>query len=363
MSSEAPDTAESLASRGIAASERGNDADAISLLSRAVKADPSNVLTLVQLGVAYRKAERFDAARYVLERAVRLGQGRHASARLTLADVLERDRRPELALLHYYIALHETRQPNTAQLEHATRYVARGRRAWFENALLQVGNVAESARLQRALAEHLHEHPLSEPHLGQKQGLFYLPELETSRYLDAARVAWVALAAVEVDALADELDTCMHAAAGARQVAMLLRGVLQFEARQHALRLQRLLAQVPLASIAHHAPAVDGISLAAGERLPLQFGLSNARAWVVFNLSDSGVLDIDVGGERRRISPGSQVMLDPSFGVQYVNSAAVRVRALSVEVWHPDVSEPERAALAALLKAAAEFDMRLQDLI
>src|SRR5277367_6969690 len=84
-------------------------AEAINALSRAARANPNNVDILVRLGMAYRSADRHDAARYVLERGVRLAAGRHAFARLTLAKVLELDQRPELALMHYFLGLKEAK--------------------------------------------------------------------------------------------------------------------------------------------------------------------------------------------------------------------------------------------------------------
>ena len=380
-----PENSEALTFLGNLAHARGDDADAVNLLSRAAKASPADVDILVHLGTAYRAVERFDAARYVLERAVRQAAGRNAYARLILANLLELDRRPDLALLHYFLALREaqsvsrwgTDDKNAAGLgplvEHARQYVATGRRAWFEQALrlLRLGAAGQRwDRIDAALATYLEGRApvLADPR--QRPAFMSVPKIKTACFLDNARFAWLDRGAVLINACLSEMSECIAASAAPNRVALpqagrvsvLHGGVLQYEARQCAPQLQRVLAELPLAHVPHHAPDVEIIALSGLGRLPPHYGRSNSRCSVLFNPAQSAAFEVIVGGEKRVLNAGQTLVLDGSFGVEYANSGERSVHALSVEAWHPDLSEPEQQALSALITAAVDFDTRLQDL-
>ncbi|HEY2679348.1 MAG TPA: tetratricopeptide repeat protein [Steroidobacteraceae bacterium] len=351
----------------------GRLAEAVNVLSRASKADPSNVDLLVRLGIAYRAADRLDAARYVLERAVRLAAGRHAVARLTLANVLELDQRPDLALMQYLLGLHEARaagrssgdsEPDLASLlDRAARYVATGRRAWFERALQNTvhGAVHCSRRIQQALAMYLEGRAPNIADRRQRPGPLHVPDIKTGCFLDRACFPWLDRAAALIAPCAGEMDACI-AAAGAAQVSVYQRGVLQYHARQHAPRLLRALAELPLAQISHEAPDVEIFALGAKARMPLQYGRANSRCRVIINCADGGALQVTVGGETRALEAGQSRVVDASFGIEYANPGANRGRALLAEVWHPELSGEEQGSLSALILAAIDFDMRLQEL-
>jgi hypothetical protein len=174
---------------------------------------------------------------------------------------------------------------------------------------------------------------------------------------------------VLVNACFSEMDQSVTEAAPAKvalpkasRLSVLQGGVLQYEARQYAPQLQRVLAELPLAHIPHQAPDVEVIALAGTLRLPRHYGRSNSRCSVLFNPAQSAALEVIVGGEKRVLNAGQSLVFDASFGVEYANSGARPVRALSVEAWHPDLSESEQQALCALISAAVDFDTHLQDL-
>jgi aspartate beta-hydroxylase len=379
-----PENAEALKFLGNAAQARGEHADAVTLLSRAAKADPADAGILVQLGTAYRAADRLDAARYVLERAVRLSGGRHPYARLTLANVLELDQRPDLALLHYHLALSEAQQarrwsdddrnvPGLAELaEHARQYVAGGRRAWFGAVLGQQesGAAAERrGRLEKSLALYLEGRAPAVADPRQRPGFMYVPEVASAGFLDDTRLAWLAEAARLIAGCAGELEACVTAAqaagqpvrSGAGRVSILQRGVLQYEARGRTPQLQRVLNQLPLARVPHFAPDAEIVALNGAGRLPPCYGRTNSLCAVIFN-PGKAALEVIVGREKRVLAAGATLVVDPTFGLEYAYTGAAPARALSVEVWHPDLSEPEREALGALFAAAIDFDTRLQEL-
>jgi hypothetical protein len=379
-----PENAEALTFLGNLAQARRDDAEAVNLLSRAAKANPADFDVLVQLGAAYRSVEQRDAARYVLERAVRLAAGRGPYARLNLANLLELDCRPDLALLHYFMALHEAQklrrwgidEKNAAGLgslvEHAKQYVAKGRRAWFDEVLqpLRRREAGQSDRIDEALAAYLEGRApvLADPR--QRPGFLSVPNISTACFLDNARFAWPDRGAALISACLGEMDECVAASAASGQaatgdssrVSVLRGGVLQYEARKRAPQLQRVLAGLPLAQVPHHAPDVEIIALSVGGSIGRHYGRSNSRCSLLFNPTGSAAFEVIVGGEKRTLNPGQILVLDSSFGVEYANPAGRPVRALSVEAWHPELSESEQQALCALIAAAVDFDTRLQDL-
>jgi aspartate beta-hydroxylase len=377
-----PENAEALTFLGMLAQARGDDANAVNLLSRAAKANPADFDILVTLGAAYRTVEQFDAARYVLERAVRLAAGRSAYARLVLANLLELDQRPDLALLHYFLALREAQKLRRwgsddknavglgALAEHARQYVARGRRALCEEALepLRRNAAGRWDRIDEALAMYLEGRAplLADPR--QRPGFMYVPKINTACFLDHAQFGWLDRGAALIGACLGEIDACVAASAAAnqqgpgeaRRISVLHGGVLQYEARQSAAQLQRVLAGLPLAHVPHHAPDVEIVALGSSG-LARHYARSNSRCAVVFNPAGSAALEVIVGGEKRVLNAGQALVLDGSFGVEYANLGG-RARAVTVEAWHPDLSQPEQQALCALIAAAVDFDSRLQDL-
>lgn len=378
-----PDNVEALRFLAGAAHARGDEGRAVALLSRATKAAPDNAGVQAELGIAYRAAERFDAARYVLERAARLSAGRNPSIRLLLANVLELDQRPELALLHYFRAMIEARQAQRwadpgdklpeqrALVEHAERYVKTERRAWFERVLAPFRRSPGTSldRIDAALAIYLGERQPVFADSRQQAGFMYVPALQTARFLDPAGFPWLANAATSIAAWDGEMDACMAASAaappvahGTRRVSVLQRGIPQYEARRYAPHLLLTLAELPLACVPNHAPDADIIALDANAQLPLHYGRSNSRCRAIINLSDSAPLQIIGGGESRVLAARDNAVVDPSFGVEYRNNGATRILAVAFDVWHPDLTALEQQTLSALLVAAVDFDTRLQDL-
>ncbi len=375
-----PENLEALRSLARIAGTRGDFGGAVALLSRAAKAAPQDVGVLAELGIAYRAAERYDAARYVLERALLLDAGRNPFLRLLLAQVLERDARPELALLHYFRALVEARraqrwaQPGVPTfaaerlIAHAEHYAATGRRAWFERALAPLREQAPHARWDRveaALAAHLGERTPTPVDPRQHAGMLFMPGLSTAPFPDPTHLPWLPAAAVALAGVREEIAACLEAAlpaGGSGRVPICLRGIEQYEARRHARRLLARLAELPLARVSNHAPDVEIVALAGQVRLPAQYGRSNARCWAVFALGENTAVEVTVGGETRPLVAGETRIVDPSFGVAWHNAGASRATLLTAEVWHPGLAEHERQALSVLFAAAVDFDTRLQEL-
>ncbi|HEX6613089.1 MAG TPA: tetratricopeptide repeat protein [Rhodanobacteraceae bacterium] len=383
-----------------AALARGAAGEAVDLLNRAAAADRNDIGVLMELGVAYRAADRRDESRYVLERALQASGGRNTSARLLLANVLELDQRPELALAHYFRAIldaqgagqwlgDDSTEPGLRQLvRHAMRYVAHGRRALFDAALQPVrGRGAALDRVERALADYLRETREPRADSRQRPTFLYVPGLGATPFLDPARCAWLDGLAQRIAGAGDEIAACLASPEAApadtaspfslgsllaaqtpdvkpaeRRVPVYQRGLLHDAPRRLAPRLLEALAAAPMVHIARHGPDAELIEIAARARSGLRHGRSNSRCGVAIAPADGAPVRVLAGGEARALQAGQSVLFDPSFGVEYVNDGDAPARLLAFEVWHPDLSMDERDALTALTAAVVEFDARVQDL-
>lgn len=395
-----PGHSEALRFLANAALARGAAGEAVELLNRAAAADRNDIGVLMELGVAYRAADRRDEARYVLERALQASGGRNTSARLLLANVLELDQRPELALAHYFRAIldaqgagqwlgDDSTEPGLRQLvRHAMRYVADGRRALFDAALQPVrARGAALDRVERALADYLREAREPRADSRQRPTFLYVPGLGTTPFLDPAHCAWLDGLAQRIAGAGDEITACLASPEAApadtalpfslgsllaaqapdvapaeRRVPVYQRGLLHEVPRRLAPRLLEALAAAPMVHIARHGPDAELIELAARARSGLRHGRTNSRCGVAIALQDGAPVRVLAGGEVRVLQAGQSALFDPSFGVEYANDGDAPARLLAFEVWHPGLSMDERDALTALTAAVVEFDARVQDL-
>ncbi|HET7556667.1 MAG TPA: tetratricopeptide repeat protein [Rhodanobacteraceae bacterium] len=395
-----PEQIEALRFLANAALARGRAGEAIDLLNRAAVVDRTDIGVLMELGVAYRGADRRDESRYVLERALQVSGGRNTTARLLLANVLELDQRPELALAQYFRAIldaqsagqwlnDESTEPGLRQLVlHAMRYVADGRRTLFTGALQSMRERgAAISRVERALAMYLGESGESRADVRQRPSFLYVPGLGATPFLDVSWCGWLEKFLQRIAAAGDEVAACFAASGHApqsgaspfslgtllatqtpeapqpeRRVPIYQRGLLHEGPRQHAPQLLAALAETPMVHIARHGPDAEIIELAGKARSSLRYGRTNSRCGVAIALPGGTPLRVLAGGEARALEAGQAVMFDPSFGVEYANDGTAPVRVLAFEIWHPDLSEHEREALAALTEAVIEFDARVQGL-
>ncbi|MGH8192436.1 MAG: tetratricopeptide repeat protein [Rhodanobacteraceae bacterium] len=396
-----PDQVEALRFLANAALSRGNPGEAVALLSRAAKADRNDVGVLLELGVAYRSAQRMDEARSVFERATELSQGHNSTARLLLANVFELDDRPEMALPHYFRAILDaqaagqwlndsTTEPGLRQLvQHAMQYVTTGRRNLFHGALEPFRRGINAARLGRvdaALAAYLRDRtePPADPR--QQPTFLYIPDLGAKCFLDTASFDWLPGWSVRAATLGDEALACttpaaetaspplfsleamkggqnaVIAPASEQQVPLYRRGAFDDRIRNRAPRLSETIDLAPLVHIPKYGPDAAILVLHPGVRTTPRRGRTNAFCTIVVAFSGSSPLQVMVGGETRQMRAAESLAFDPSFEFEYAAVGDAQARALILDVWNPNISPLERDALTALTAAVVDFDARLRDL-
>lgn len=401
---ENPTLPEALRFLAHAALAHGRPGDAAELLSKAlIGKDRNDPDLLLELGAAYRAGGRPDAARYVLERAVALGGPQRPAARLMLANAMEFDQRPDLALLHYFRAIldaqgagqwlgDDTTEPGLRQMvRHAMAFTSRERRQLFDGALrdAQTGASEEpSNRIRLAVSLYLRDIRQQPDDPRQKPTFLYVPSLGMDAFLDHASLPWLEDCTRSIARLSEEVNACAYlpsasstslfslgnllgqgstkgeAPGKSRVIPIYQRGNLANEAKVHAPRLVAALDETPLVHIPRHGPDASIILLESGKTEPLRYGRSNSRVVVTIALADSALMEVAVGGEKAILQPGHALVFDPSFGYEYAASPASSgpARAVSFEVWHPGLSEPERRAIEILTTTAVQFDARLAEI-
>lgn len=398
---EHPDATEPLRFLANAALSRGDAAEAVVLLSHAAQTNRNDIWVLLELGVAYRSAQRMDEARSVFERAVESSQGGNTTARLLLANVYELDGRSEMALLQYFRAILDaqtngqwlndsTTEPGLRQLvRHAMQFVDAGRHDLFEKTLepfRQGINAARLGRVDTALATYLRERaePPADPR--QKPTFLYIPDPHAVCFPDIAAFDWLVNWAAHASSLDAEALACIESTTEAatsaapfslgamsatqgdgsmatevRRLPFYQRGIFQDSVRAMAPQLSRLLDSAPLVRIPNYAPNAEILTLPVGSDTVTLRGRTNAFCTMIVAFAGSAPLKVTVGGESRQLPPGQPLAFDPSFGFDYAAGDAP-VRALAFEVWNPSISPLERDALTALTRAVVNFDSQLQNL-
>ena len=395
-----PQQIEALRFLANAALARHDPGEAVALLSRAAVIDRNDVGVLLELGAAYSAADRRDEARHVLRRALDVTSGRNTTARLMLGSVLEQDDRPDMALVHYFRAIidaqgqghwrsDETTEPGLRRMvRHALDYVALGRRRLFENALqpYRGSDTGALARVDAALARYLLERNVPADDPRQKASFLYLPSLGADTVLDVASISGLAEFTGRMGEFENDIAAMFEATAGetapqpgsftmealarasepstipkARTVVVAQRGNFTKDARTHLPKLIDAACSVALMQVGGYGENVILDELPAGARKPVEYGRSNAICRALVACPDSSPAAVIVGGERYVLNPGQAMVCDPSFGVGLETAANGPARMLSMDVWHPRLSIDEIRALTAIIKAALEFDDRLQN--
>ena len=120
-------------------------------------------------------------------------------------------------------------------------------------------------------------------------------------------------------------------------------------------RTDALLQSLPLATIPHHAPEAFFSVLQPRTRIPPHYGISNIKLTVHMPLIVPDGCGIRVDEEQRDWHTGQCMVFDDSFLHEAWNdSDDVRI-VLIFEVWNPDLSDEEQAAVAAVTQARHQW--------
>ena len=362
------------------------------LLNRAVAVSPEHATSHHHLGRAAELMGDLSSARASYERATRLSANLPA-ARLHLAALLERMGESHAALLQYARVMSDMQQQGkwldsattppalVSEVAHAAQVVRDGRRALFfgllEPLVAEFGRTGLT-RVEKMLRIYLHEEQPVYPDSRQRPTFLYFPDLPAMPYLDRGLFAWIADLESQASTFRAELQSVLRADAGSEDVfgspelaarnLRSARGAPSWTGHyfwRHGERrdancaacpaTSSALDRLPLAHVPDHGPEVLFSVFTPGTHLLPHRGVTNTRVVAHLPLVVPPDCALRVGGEDHVWEQDRVVVFDDTYEHEAWNrSAEVRV-VLIFDLWHPHLTELERAAVTRSIVAMGEF--------
>jgi aspartate beta-hydroxylase len=259
---------------------------------------------------------------------------------------------------------------------HATEKLARDRRelveSIFERQRVRYGR-GELRRVEKALAIYLGDAKADYPDERQRPVFLFFPDIRVLPYYDPKEFDWVDLLESQTSVIKQELISVM---AGDQNIELFFdedrspykRLMPDWDAffffryghrydLNHALcpKTSAVLEQLPLCHVANHAPETLFSFVAPRGRINPHCGVTNTRLVVHLPLLIPGPCALTVGGVEHRWREGEVVVFDDTFTHEARNDADARRALLLMDIWHPDLTEVERLALAEIMSAISDF--------
>ncbi|WP_371181457.1 aspartyl/asparaginyl beta-hydroxylase domain-containing protein [Xanthomonas sacchari] len=272
-----------------------------------------------------------------------------------------------------------------ARVVAAMRRIDQGRHAVFVAAIQPLLDRFGEAALRRVMAAlriylGLQPRPADD---GQHPTFLYIPELDPSPYLGAARFPWydhlqdaaagIVEEAHQVLASRQSVQPFLDFSNGASPQDYLVgqrgdgawdayfffrHGQAYPENLQRCPRTAAALAQVPLTRIEGHAPEVLFSILAPGTTIKPHYGVTNARVVTHLPLIVPPDCALEVAGIAHAWEVGRLVTFNDTCLHQAWNHSD-RVRVVTIlDTWHPDLDEAETLALRQLVETIGAFNLR-----
>jgi aspartate beta-hydroxylase len=390
----APAQVEALNAVGLWLLRSGNRAEAQRHLDEALRAEPRNPLTLHNIAQAKHAAGDATGAIAAYRDAL-AARPTLFVARLALARLIEEQGNADRALPQYFRAItdaqaegrwrsRETTPPALQPaVEHAMRTINAGRRRLYDQVLepqRQRYGAAALRRVEDCLRVYLGEQPGAPADTRQRPRFLWFPGLAATPYLDPARVPALAALEAATPAIRAELEQAL--AGGVRAASEPVfgdpalaqanlaghrgapawtgfyfwrHGVRRDDNHRACPATSAALEALPLCRVRDHGPEVLFSVLAPGTHLLPHTGVTNTRVVGHLALIVPDDCALRVAGEEHRWAEGRSVLFDDTYLHEAWNrSDRVRV-VLIFDLWHPDLAEPERAALTALIEAIGDF--------
>jgi aspartyl/asparaginyl beta-hydroxylase (cupin superfamily) len=203
---------------------------------------------------------------------------------------------------------------------------------------------------------------------------FHFPELREREFHPRSTLPWLAELESETEAIAEELDAVMAAERtelvpyiqyGEHQpldqwrelnrnsnwtAIHLLQNGKRIEANaRHCPRTMALLERLPQPHVQGAGPNAMFSLLAPHTHIPPHVGVSNSRLVCHLTLIVPDGCWFRVGGETRSWTRGEALVFDDTIEHEAMNDSDDLRVVVIFDVWHPDLSEVEREAVAALI--------------
>jgi aspartate beta-hydroxylase len=387
-----PDHLEALNVVALSALRTGNIQRAVGLLERAALTDPRDAVTQHHLGRALDAAGDLAGALRAYESAVSLRPD-FVVARLYWAACLERARQIDPAVVQYVRALNDAQStgrwltPDSTpvalrpMVEHAVITVREHRSAaysgLFEPLVTRFGRDA-LARVAQALRIYFKQEAPIYPDSRQQPTFLFMPGLPTSPYFDRSLFPWMEALEAETANIQAELSQLLPHSRGSERVFTSeelekenLRGTggapswTGYYFYRHGVRREdncaecprtaRALDSLPLSRVRDHGPEVLFSVFAPSPHLLPHRGVTNTRLVGHLPLMVPEDCALNVGGEIHAWVEGRAVVFDDTYEHEAWNRGSSTRVVLIFDIWNPDVTDVERAALAALIYSIGEF--------
>lgn len=343
---------------------RGEIGLALASISRATDIKPDHLVLWMYRAQLLEALERREEALDIYVKIIKSGQSRISAS----SDVQES---AELSAL----------------TEHALATFGRLKQAYLTDALTDDISEHGATALRRVLASAARfagETPKFEDPLQRPEWL-YMPGLKPQPFFDTLEFGWVSKFQSHASEIKDELLRLLSDKVELEPYVKIDRNLdaMQWATLNHSdawssfhlykggqkinencnrcpLTLEAL-RDVPLVEIDDHAPEVFFSILRPGAYIPPHYGLGNHKLAVHLPLLVPDACAIRVGSETRGWTEGECLIFDDSFEHEAWNrSDHIRV-VLIMEIWNPDVTAVEQAALRKTIAALAEFNRKISD--
>lgn len=209
----------------------------------------------------------------------------------------------------------------------------------------------------------------------QQPSMFYFPELPQRQFFEREEFAWTAAVEAETAAIRAELaaltDGFAPYVSGSADrprpasnpllddpswsaAYLWQQGALTEQAAQCPAAL-RALAHAPMPAIARRSPNVLFSRLSPGTHIRPHHGLLNTRLICHLPLVVPPGCALRVGNETREWREGELLIFDDSFEHEAWNRGTATRTVLLFEIWRPELSEEEKAALTRIFEAIDSY--------
>lgn len=392
----APDDLEALVFVADRHAARGETDRVLALLQAAGPVAQSQPAVASRMGAAQLARGNFADAVIELQRALQHAP-RMFVERLRLGIALEQCGRGHEALVAYFMAIQtaqaqgrwlsdETTAPGLRDLvRYAMRYVNTGRHALFAGALEPLRERygrSELTRVEHALAIYFGEQPAEIPDPRQQPKFLYFPDVPSQPFYPRERFPWLDTLEAATETVRGELrqvlqhEQALESFLGVQtpqEAQAMLRSSRGQDAAwdayffyrhgerydEHCARCPQtvaLLDALPLVRISGHAPETLFSVLRPGTHILPHRGVTNTRLVTHLPLIVPADCALRVGGEEHAWQEGRCVVFDDTFEHEAWNRSEETRVVLIFDTWNPDLSEAERAAVTDLVESIGDFN-------
>jgi aspartyl/asparaginyl beta-hydroxylase (cupin superfamily) len=383
-----PNHPKALFIRGRRCVERGDLADALTLLSMAERLDSSNAEAPLYIALAHRMSGANEQALLAIDRALSLDPY-FLMALLSKGAIQERLGKPRAAARTFANALKVAppveRLPASqrAALEHAQRAIAANSQALA--AFLRGQTATRRAQLQEANIERFDESldilAGAKPRFVQEPLLFYYPRLPAIPFFDRACFPWLPQLESATDIIREELAGVLRGDAAefapyiqfppeapTNQWAQLNHspdwstyflwrdGVRQDDNCARCPQTAALLESLPMASQSGYSPTAMFSVLSPRTHIPPHTGSTNVRLITHLPLILPENCRFRVGPTTRDWSMGEAWVFDDTIEHEAWNDSDQLRVILIFDVWNPLLSDAERVLVTELMAALNAYN-------